>query len=762
MTTIAEPTTSAQEATLLVEGMDCASCVNHVTKAARKVAGVEACEVNLATGKAVVRFDPARTSPTAVAAAVTASGYPSEPQKPAREAATSEELRLDRQRREARGWLKRAAVGFVLWFPIEATHWAMYLFSGGHHHETGVDWMTWLSLAAATIAVIYVGSAFYRSAFRALRAGTTNMDVLIAMGATTAYVYSLVALIGHLSSGWTLPHLYFMESTGLFALISLGHYLEARARQSAGSAIRQLMTLAPATARLLGSTGAEREVPVSDLVVGDQILVKPGDRVPIDGVVIAGKSSIDESMITGEPIPAARAPGDSVIGGTLNVDGALRVRVSRVGSETALAQIIQLVEQAQNSRPAVQRLADRISAIFVPTVLVIALITGIAWYIHGAVADLPTPQVWGNIARAVCSVLIIACPCALGLAVPAALMVGTGRGAQRGILIRDIDALQHAEKLDWVVLDKTGTITTGKPVVTEVAALNGVPETEVLRLAASAELHSEHPLARAIVSTARGRGIEPVEPQEFASVAGEGVTARVGDTHVIVGALPDGANGVPDGKPVNGGTLVNVSVRRDGEATPTLVGRIWFADAPKPDSAGAIASLHDLGLKTVLLTGDRQAPAAAVAKLVGIDEVRAGIKPDGKAAVIRDLQSRNSQLATRNVRVAMIGDGINDGPAVAAAALGIAPASGAGIAKEAGDIVLVSGSLTGVPAAIRLSRATMRKIRQNLFFAFFYNVLAIPLAAFGLLNPMIAAGAMALSDVTVIGNALLLRREKID
>ena len=757
------------EATLLVDGMDCASCVNHVTKAAGKVEGVQACEVNLATGRAVVRFDPRQTSARAVADAVTASGYPAQPQPLGHDARASEDERLERQRHEARGWMRRAAVGAALWFPIEATHWIGYLL-GGHRHE-GVGAMTWASLAAATLAVIYVGSAFYRSAWRALRAGTTNMDVLIAMGATTAYVYSLAALVGHLWRGWPLPHLYFMESAGLFALISLGHYLEARARQSAGSAIRELMTLAPPTARLLTTPSSERLIPVSDLNPGDLILIKPGDRVPIDGVVVDGRSSVDESMITGEPIPAPRGPGEEVIGGTVNLDGALRVRVTRTGGETALAQIIRLVEQAQNSRPAVQRLADRISAIFVPTVLVIALITGLAWYAYGTWhADWAPAQTWGQIAKAVCSVLIIACPCALGLAVPAALMVGTGRGARRGILIRDIDALQNAERLDWLVLDKTGTLTTGKPVVTEVIAARRDGADDVLRLAASVEQHSAHPLADAVVREARRRNLPLVEPQAFRTVAGEGVAGRVGDAEITVGATPPTdappqPQPVPDERgyvPPVGQTVAFVTQRLPGDSGPRWIGSIFFADEPKPDSARAVRQLHELGLRTALLTGDRDGPARVVARQVGVQVVYSGVKPDGKVELLRQLQQSIPPNSGRRARVAMVGDGINDAPALAAAELGIAIGSGSDIAKEAGHIVLVGGSISGVPAAIRLSRATMRKIRQNLFFAFFYNVLAIPLAAFGLLNPMIAAGAMALSDVTVIGNALLLRRAKID
>jgi P-type Cu+ transporter len=621
--------------------------------------------------------------------------------------------------------------------------------------------------------------------------------VLIAMGATVAYGYSLAALLGHLAGWWaTLPDLYFMESAGLLALISLGHWMEDRARGAAGSAIRELMNLAPAVALRAKSVGGSEyrrvgveaastptpphlhtptpdfeEVAVADLRVNDLVLVRPGDRVPIDGVVTDGRSSVDESMISGEPLPVTRAAGDAVIGGTLNVDGRLVVRVAKVGSETALAQIVQLVERAQSSKPPVQRLADRISAVFVPAVLAVALLTGIGWYAYGAANDWEAARTWGMIAKAVCSVLIIACPCALGLAVPAALMVGTGQGARHGILIRDIDALQHAEGIDTVVLDKTGTITRGKPVVDEVIALNGAAADDVLRLAAAAELYSEHPLAKAIVEAARRRKLTLPRPESFSSEAGLGVTARVdGRTLLVGGAALVGDGAATDAASARPGrTLVHVAARDNG--TVERLGMIAITDEIKPDSATAIERLHQMGLRTVLLTGDNRAAAEAVAQRVGIDDVRADVKPADKARVVGEIQAglvspefppSYASFDAGPSQVAMVGDGINDAPALAKADLGIAIGSGSDVAKEAGDVVLVGSSLRGVASAIRLSRATMRTIRQNLFLAFVYNVAAIPLAAFGLLNPYVAAAAMALSDVTVIGNALLLRRTKLD
>ena len=777
-TTQAPRTSEPQEADLAVGGMDCASCVAHVEKALRNVPGVESYRVNLARGRASVRFDPGRTDPQRLAAAVTDVGYPSTPETPGVAAANVEEERLQRQTKAARAWFRRWVVGAALWLPLEVTHWSLWLASDGAHGGHRL-WLHWLALATSTLAIGYVGWAFYKSAWGALLRRTSNMDTLIAMGASVAYGYSLVAFVGHLAGWWrTLPDLYFMEATGLLALISLGHWLEARARQAAGSAIRELLNLAPAVALRLGDDGnAAAEVPVAELHVGDRVLVRPGDRVPVDGVVVDGRSSVDESMISGEPLPVARAAGDAVIGGTVNQDGRLVVRVTKLGSESALGQIVRLVEGAQSSKPPVQRLADRIAAVFVPTVLAIALLTGVGWYAWGTTHDWEPARTWGMAAKAVCSVLIIACPCALGLAIPAALMVGTGLGARRGILIRDIDALQNAERIGTVVLDKTGTLTEGRPVVSQVLSLNGMAEPEVLRLAAAAEQFSEHPLAKAVVAHARERGLELPEPDSFTNEPGLGVVADFDGVRVLVGSDPllrsHGAAGdtpaadVP--RDVPSGTVVQVARRRDGATE--RVGQIVLNDKVKPDSAAAVAELHRLGLWTVLLTGDNEATAAAVAKQVGIKDVRAEVRPAEKARVVRELQAE--AMATRQelleavgsrggAGVAMVGDGINDAPALAAADLGIAIGSGSDVAKETGDIILVSGSVGGVASAIRLSRATMRKVRQNLFLAFVYNVLAIPLAALGLLNPLVAAAAMALSDVSVIGNALLLRRTRID
>ncbi len=765
-----------QESVFSVEGMNCASCVAHVEKAAAKLPGVRTCEVNLARGRARVVYDAERTDPIAVARAITDAGYPAAPQSPGAAQQNIEQQRLARQIAEARGWWHRTVVGVALWLPLELTHWIWYLIWGHLASTAHLGWMVWASLASGTVAIVFVGWGFYRGAWRALRAGTTNMDTLIAMGATVAYGYSLVALVGFLSGTWSvLPNLYFMEAAGLLALISLGHWLEARARTKAGSAIRDLLDLAPATALRLKGDDYE-EVPLTAIEQDDRVLVRPGDRVPVDGVVVEGRSSVDESMITGESLPVTRTVGDEVIGGTVNQDGRLTVRATKVGSATALAQIVKMVETAQSSKPPVQRLADRIAAVFVPAVLGVALLTGIGWYSWGATHDWPAAVTWARLANAVCSVLIIACPCALGLAVPAALMVGTGRGAQRGILIRDIDALQSAERLDVVVLDKTGTITEGRPRVVEVTATADMPADEVLRLAGAAEQFSEHPLARAVVAHARQRGLALADPGSFASEPGYGVVAEIDGRTVLVGSESllakhsggDSPGALPDSPA--GRSFVSVAEKR-ADGSVHRLGLIVIADQIKSDSRAAVAELHGLKLRTVLLTGDNRAAAERIAAEVGIDDVRAEVKPDGKADAIRQLQAnddaaptidRPRRSAARRRGVAMVGDGVNDAPALAIADLGIAIGGGSDIAKETGDIVLISGSLHGIATSIRLSRATMTKIRQNLFLAFIYNVLAIPLAAFGVLTPLIAAGAMALSDVSVLGNALLLRRTNID
>ncbi|MEM1011079.1 MAG: heavy metal translocating P-type ATPase [Planctomycetota bacterium] len=756
-------------AELLVEGMHCASCVANVSRAAKRIDGLREITIDLANGRAQVDLDDARRI-DAVADAISDAGFPA---RPADDAATLVSQASDRHAQQERArlaaerWKWRAIIGLVLWVPAESLHWGTVLLTGGHDHA-GTTWMTWVGVVAGTAVMLIAGRAFFASAWRAAKRRTTNMDTLIALGGGTAYGYSAVALVGHLLLGWPLAELYFAESAALFTLISLGHWLEARARDKTGDAIRALLDLAPQTAlRLPPDTEAEasgpdrparkrlsltirapeaEEVPADTLRPGDRVLVKPAMTVPADGTVESGRGGVDESMLTGEPMPVAKAAGDTVVGGSVNREGSLVVRITAAGSETTLASIVKLVETAQASRPPVQKLADQISAIFVPVVLVIAALTATAWLVLGFASDKATPGVWGDAARATCSVLIIACPCALGLAVPAAIMVGTGRGARRGILLRDIDAIQNAAAVDTVVFDKTGTLTTGSPTVARVVATSDVDERELLRLAASAEQSSEHPLAAAVVANARDQQIELSEATDFTNHPGLGVEAIVEHRRITVGhaSLIDAATPVADAS----GTIAHIAL--DGQP----VGYVELRDAPRNDAADVVRHLRDRGLNVQLLTGDRHEAAEAIARQLGIETIHADVRPDGKQAVIEKLKADGR-------RVAMVGDGVNDAPALAAAHVGIALAAGTDAAKQAGHVVLMSDRLTDVPAALLLSRRTMRVIKQNLFLAFIYNVTAIPIAAAGFLEPEIAAGAMALSDISVLGNALRLRRAKI-
>ena len=784
MTLAAPPNQDDATASLGVDGMTCMGCVSSVTKALRAVPGVRGVDVNLPRGRATVEFDPDAISADDVAVALTAAGYPSHVEAGG-DGSVHQQRAAEAERRASAAahggaWKRRAIVGLILWLPVEATHWTLAILGHGH---AGLTWMTWIGVAIGTLLTLYIGTAFFRSAWRALVRGGTNMDTLISLGGGTAFLYSTVALTGHLTLGWPLAELYFMEAAGLFTLISLGHWLEGVARDKAGDAIRALLDLSPQVAlRLpperrgvsLGIAGQRAtpdepaEVPASELKVGDRVLVRPGTRVPADGRVESGAGGVDESMLTGEPLPIRKSSGDEVIGGTLNVDGGLVVRVTAAGADSTLAGIVKLVEKAQASKPPVQRLADRISAVFVPSVLAIALVTLATWLIVGYSRDWGTAATWGRAMNATCSVLIIACPCALGLAVPAAIMVGVGRGARRGILLRDVDALQRARAIDTVVFDKTGTLTTGKPEVVgiDVTSNEGTPvspalagvanDSDLLHLAASLESQSEHPLAQAIVREARARNLTPQTPADFRNEPGLGVEATLDGRTYRVGHADFALAGAdtPRSEDADSATLVHVV---DHTESPRLLGTIRLADAPKPDAADVVRSLRSMGLAVHLLTGDRRHAATAVADRVGIDarNVHADTRPGGKSAVIQHLKSQGKT-------VAMVGDGVNDAPALAAADLGVAVGGGSDAAKEAGGVVLVGDDLRQLVAAVRLSRATMTKIKQNLFLAFVYNVIAIPLAAFGLLSPIIAAGAMALSDVSVLGNALLLRRTRID
>jgi heavy metal translocating P-type ATPase len=695
-----------------VTGMTCAACARRVEKALAAVPGVAEATVNLPLEKATVTAD-GDLAPGALEAAVAAAGY---------------ELR-DVTSAEASGdaadpGLLRLIGAAALTIPVVLL--AMF---GPMHGD-----VLWVQAALTTPVLFWAGRSFFVNALKGARHLTANMDTLVALGTSAAYGYSVAALFFH-------GEVYFETAAVIVTFILLGKHLERRSRRRASEALRSLLALGAKEARVLRG-GAEVLVPVHAVAAGDLVRIRPGERVPADGVVREGATAVDESMLTGEPVPVDKAPGDEVYGGTLNTSGSVVVETTRVGAESALAQIAKLVADAQSRKAPIEHLADRVSAVFVPVVLVLAALTFAGWLLTGHTAE-------DAVVTAI-AVLIIACPCAMGLATPAAIMVGSGRGAQIGILLKGGDVLERSGRLDTVVFDKTGTITHGRMSVTAVVAGPGSSEDEVLATAASVEAPSEHPLAQAIVSAARERGLDLEPVEEFHSTAGLGVSGRVGGAAVRAGRTRYAGEAAPEvaaaatALEAQGKTVVWVS--RDGR----VLGVVAVSDTIKPGAAAAVTRLHDRGMSTVLLTGDNRATANAVAAAVGIDDVRAEVLPAEKVDAIRDLQARGRT-------VAMIGDGINDAPALAQADLGVAIGTGADVALEAADLTLVGGDPLLAAAAIDLSRRTLRTIKQNLFWAFAYNVVMIPAAILGFLSPMIAAGAMALSSVSVLLNALRLR-----
>lgn len=737
-----EAPTGGDQISLSVSGATCASCVNTIERAMMSVSGVTHAHMNLADNTATATGD---ADPQALAKAIESAGYGASVIENADDA---DERKQAEDRKQYRSLLVKMAVSLSLGLGLMI--WGMGF---GSMMVTEANQTTWLGLGALTFIVMAAtGGHFYTGAWKAFRHHNANMDTLIAVGTGTAWLYSIVVA----SVPELLPemarHVYFEASAMIIGLINLGQALELRAKGKTSEAVRRLLDLRAKTARVIRD-GQEQDMPVEEVRKGDRVRVRPGEKIPVDGLIREGSSRVDESMLTGEPMPVSKAEGDEVSAGTLNTHGSMIYEATRVGSETALAQIIRLVKKAQGSKPAIGRLADKISSVFVPTVMIIAVFSALVWYNVG-----PEPAVVHMMVAAT-TVLIIACPCALGLATPMSVMVGVGKAAEYGALIRQGDALQTAGKLDLVILDKTGTITEGHPAVTRVHSANG-DENRLLTLAAGLEQHSEHPLAEAVMARARDEGVEPEKVSRFEAVNGKGVrgeldgqTVRLGNRRWLEGEgltldkLSEAADTIAE----EAGTPLFLALGDE------VLGVIGVADAIKPDSKAAIKRLHDAGIKVMMVTGDVEATARAIASKAGIDDYRAEVLPEDKAEVVSEMRGKGHT-------VAMVGDGINDAPALAAADVGFAIGTGTDVAIESAAITLMRGSLHGVPDAIEISRATVKNIHQNLFGAFIYNSLGIPVAAgllyplWGILmNPILAGAAMSLSSVTVVSNANRLR-----
>ena len=774
------------EIELPITGMHCVNCAATVEKALNKVQpGIVTASVNFATEKAHIAYLPGQVTPTDLIAAIEGAGYGVVEADPGQQLEDVEQAAREAEIREQ---TRKFWTGVAFSLPL-------FIFSMARDFAllgTWSDalWGHWLMFVLATPVQFYVGWDYYTGGFKALRNGAANMDVLVAMGSSAAFFYSLPVTVA-LTLGSTAlgSHVYFETAAVIITLIKLGKLLEVRAKDQTGAAIKKLMGLQAKTARVVRN-GEEIDIPIEQVAVGDVVIVRPGERIPVDGVIIEGNSTVDESMLTGESIPADKGEGDPVIGATINKQGRLKFEAHKVGAETALAQIIRLVQEAQGSKAPIQRLADRVASVFVPAVIAIAAVTLLVWWFIVDVGFTP------SMIRMV-AVLVIACPCTLGLATPTAIMVGTSRGAEQGILFKDSKALELAHSLKVVILDKTGTITTGEPSVTDVViaerdtpgvianVLESQPEVRgeikgklkeeaaLLWLAASAERGSEHPIGEAIVRSAQERELSPVEPSQFEALAGHGVIAQVEGNQVVLGNLRMmnernvDLNGLEiEAKKLQTQAKSVIWAAVDGKAA----GLIAVADTIKPGSKEAIAQMHQLGLQVVMVTGDNRATAESIGNALGIDHILAEILPEDKAAEVKKLQREMEQKSENLGCVAMVGDGINDAPALAQADVGIAIGTGTDVAMEAADVTLISGDLRSVPQAIALSKATMRVIKQNLFWAFFYNVLLIPVAAGVLhpftflpmmlraLHPVLAAFAMAFSSVTVVGNSLRMKR----
>lgn len=742
----------SHEVRLSIGGMSCAGCVTTVEKALQDVPGVEQATVNFADHTVTVITDAPVEE---VIKAVVDAGYEAAELKGTGDEA-SEKAAAELE--EYRTRLKQAIVAGIVGVPLLLSGWTGYM-----PPLTGDWWWFWLAIGVITLGVMaYSGGRFYRGAWKSFLKHNANMDTLIALGTGTAWVYSFIILFFPSVVPVSAQHVYFEAATIIIALINFGSALEMRARGKTSQAIQRLIGLAPRTARVIRN-GAEVDVPIEEVGLSETLRVRPGEKIAVDGVIIEGSSAVDESMLTGEPMPVTKEKGDIVEAGTLNKSGTFLFLASRIGKDTALARIIELVRQAQNTKPAIGRLVDKVSAIFVPTVLILAVLTCLLWFNF---AEVLAPDIIGPESRisfmlvTTMTVLIIACPCALGLATPISIMVGVGKAAEYGVLIRQGDALQRAGQLTTVVLDKTGTVTKGKPTVTRLIPVGRWTEDRVLQIAASIEAASEHPLAEAVLEAARKKNLELQAVDRFAAVAGQGVRARIEGQMTLLGNTR-----LMEDNRVDVSPLANEVKELAAKAqtamylavSNVLAGIVVVADPVKDDSRGAIQRLQAEGIRVVMLTGDNQATAEAVARDVGVDEVIAEVLPEQKANKVASLQTAGKVIA-------MVGDGINDAPALARADVGFAIGSGTDIAIESADITLMRGSLHGVADAVAISKATVRNIKQNLFGAFIYNSIGIPVAAgllfpvLGvLLNPMIAGAAMAMSSVTVVSNANRLR-----